>query len=231
MQSIPAVREPVACGVAEDLARGREPCQAGWYNYVVSALGPRKSMVLDVGAGMSYGIDMMNKAGHFAIGLEPDARLAGSNPMLVINTVDRVPDRAFDVVTCMDVIEHVVDDVAFLSHLRRIVKPTATARLYVTTPNWTRSRARNVHHARELTIPQFLSIYRPDELWAASPDGWHHRTQLTGPGPRSSLRILKGKRANEIIPYAEVPHDLVFTDTTVDGHEWPHMLGVWYGWC
>lgn len=189
---------------------------------------------------MGYGIDMLNKAGHFAIGLEPDDRLRGSNPMLVINTLDRVPSKMFGVVTCMDVIEHVVDDLDFLQHLRRVLLPMSYSRLYVSTPNWTRSRARNTHHARELTIPQFLSIYRPDELWAASPDGWHHRTQLTGPGPiggppgtalRNSLRILKGKRVNEIIPYGEVPHDLVFTDTTVDGHEWPHMLGVWYGWC
>lgn len=229
-QSVPAIREPVPCGHADDLTRGREPCQQGWYAFVVEQLASSPGcFVADVGAGTCKGVDALNEAKHFAVGIEPDVRLQGSHPRLLITAPEALPDESFDIVTCMDVIEHVVDDLDFLKTLRRI----ARHRVFVSTPNFTRSQALNSHHARELTIPQFIRHYRPDELWVGSPDGWHHRTRLlrvTSRYSRGEYFVIEcGKHANRSMAYKSVPDDLGFTDTTVDGMEWAHMLGVWYG--
>lgn len=233
MQSIPFVREPLPCGLDDVPSQGREPCQLGWYDFVVNDLQshPRmKVAIADVGAGMCAGLRALNSDGHFAVGIENDARLKGIDPMLVITDVSRITDNAFDIVVCMDVIEHVVEDIDFLRHLRRI----ARSRVYVSTPNFTRSQAANVHHARELTIPQFMRHYRPDALWVGSPDGWHNRTLLLrtfsnhGLPYGENFRVEQGKQRERVIPYANVPDDLSFVDSTVDGQEWPHMMGVWY---
>lgn len=228
-QSVPLIRYPVLCGATEDVARGREPCQMGWYDFVSQHMGTQKS-VLDVGAGMGAGLTVMHNAGHFAIGLEKDARLLGQHPMMIINSLLLCPSRMFDVVTCMDVIEHVVDDVLFLLQLLTV----ARSRVYVSTPNYTRSKAANHHHARELTIPQFLRHYRPDELWVGSPDGWTHRTLLTrafsdhGLPYGKHFTISCGRHQGSVMAFDHISDDLSFTDTTVDGLEWPHMLGVWH---
>ena len=231
-QSIPAIREPVPCGHADDLTRGREPCQQGWYAFVVEQLASLPGcFIADVGAGTCKGVDALSEAKHFAVGIEPDVRLQGSHPRLLITPPEALPDKSFDMVTCMDVIEHVVDDLDFLKTLRRI----ARYRVFVSTPNFTRSQARNAHHARELTIPQFIRHYRPDELWVGSPDGWHHRTLLLRSFAQHGLpagecfRVECGKRRERVIAYDRVSDDLGFTDTTVDGMEWAHMMGVWYG--
>jgi hypothetical protein len=200
----------------------------GWYHFI-SQQTPVDDLVLDVGAGTCQGLLPFEAKGVFAFGLETDERLRGSHNRLIIASVDDIPSKSVDVVTCLDVIEHVVEDTAFLSELLRI----ARRRLYVTTPNFTRSQAINLHHAREVTIPQFLRHYRPDELHVASPDGWQNRMLLVRKFEHPDLesnpgfKILKGSRAGLILWYNSVPDSLSFADTTVDGNEWAHVLGVW----
>jgi 2-polyprenyl-3-methyl-5-hydroxy-6-metoxy-1,4-benzoquinol methylase len=227
-QSTPALREPVPCGEKTNLVAGREPTQMGWYQYVAKQT-KADELVLDVGAGTCAGLNAFAAQGIFAMGLERDERMRGWHNRLIIADIADLPPRSIDVVTCFDVIEHVVDDTDFLRHLLRITR----RRLYVTTPNFTRSGALNGHHAREVTIPQFLRHYRPDELHGASPDGWHNRTLLAhsidgyAREPATAFRIARGKLVDRVFAYANVPDDLSFTDTTIDGLEWPHMLGVW----
>src|SRR5262245_4414798 len=227
-QSIPALREPVRCGEEANLVAGREPTQMGWYQYVAQQT-KTDEMVLDVGAGTWAGLLAFEAKGVFAMGLERDERMRGWHNRLIIADIADLPPKSIDVVTCFDVIEHVVEDTVFLGHLLRVTR----RRLFVTTPNFTRSGALNGHHAREVTIPQFLRHYRPDELHGASPDGWHNRTLLAHSidahawEPATAFRIARGRQVDRVFAYSSVPDDLSFTDTTVDGREWPHMLGVW----
>jgi hypothetical protein len=101
--------------------------------------------------------------------------------------------------------------------MRRIAKLT----VFVTTPNFRRSRAGNHMHAREHTIAGFFNIMRPDELYVASPDGWAHRTRLLH--RLDDGRIVHDQWVwNDYVPFIHRFND------TVDGECWPHMMGVWY---
>lgn len=123
-----------------------------------------------------------------------------------------------EVVTSMDVIEHVVDDAAFLRELRQM----ATKAVYVSTPNLTRSGARNSHHAREYTIPEFANIFRPSEMWVGSPDGWYHRTLMLSLDGDQMRHGLTG----ESWPIGNVPAEYVFNQGSPDGLVWGHFCAV-----
>lgn len=193
----PAIREPVQCGRDHWLAFGREPSQMGWYEFV--AMRHKGESVLDVGCGMGVGVAFMNHFGCHAFGIDNDTRLEG-RPKTIIDAgpVEPIGGIAVDVVTCIDVIEHVVNDVPFMKEL----KHWATKAVYVSTPNFLRSQARNQHHAREYTITEFAETFKPDEIWVSYPDGWAFRQQLPWPC---------GEAYN-----------------SPDGDPWPHFCGVFY---
>ena len=193
----PAIRTPAPCGLDDWLAYGREPSQMGWYEFV--ALRHRKGeRILDVGCGMGVGVAFMNHFGCNAIGYDTDIRLAGRPLTLQRMLYDCLPADFYDVVTCIDVIEHVVDDVPFMEELKAIARKA----VYVSTPNFARSKAKNEHHAREYTIGEFAEAFKPDEIWVSYPDGWYMRQRLPWPCAE-----------NHGAP---------------DGHEWPHFCGVFY---
>ena len=194
----PAIRTPAPCGLDDWLAYGREPSQMGWYEFV--GLRHNGESVLDVGCGMGVGVAFMNHFGCLAIGVDSDIRLQ-SRPMTFTKLPSEIYGRRmtpYDVVTCIDVIEHVVDDLPFMEELKRL----ATKAVYVSTPNFARSKARNEHHAREYTIGEFAEAFKPDEIWVSYPDGWYMRQRLPWPCAE-----------NHGAP---------------DGHEWPHFCGVFY---
>lgn len=218
-EGIPIIRQPIPCGTDADLSCGRAPCQMGWYEWA-GALS-KGLTVLDVGAGMGDGLRAMRQAGAArATGWDADPRLAGVDPeMLTGGSLRRFAAGSFDVVTCMDVIEHVVADRVLLADMLRIARRV----VYVTTPNWTRSRARNGHHCREYSIAQFCNAFEPEELWVASPNGKHHLHCL--------LRRVGGAyvEAGTTVrhPVGGVPLDYRF-NRTPDGLKWPHLCGVFF---
>jgi len=132
-----------------------------------------------------------------------------------------IEDKEVDVVTCFDVIEHVIEDNHFVKHLRRI----AREKIIITTPNFTRSQARNHFHCREYTIPQFANWFKPDDLWSASPDGRvHHHLILKKAGDI----YVDITRKDTVYPVGEIPEDTSFCHSTIDGNEWPHICGIFY---
>ncbi len=88
--------------------------------------------VLDVPAGNGLVVERLTEQGHEAIG--GDINSARDNYVRV-NMEQRFPfeDNTFDVVTCLEGIEHVIDGYALLSELVRILKPGGT--VIITTPN------------------------------------------------------------------------------------------------
>lgn len=169
----PAVRAPIPCGVETNLALGREPVQDGWYAFIAAAcIGKR---VLDVGCGT--GVSLKRHIRPVASGVlawDVDARL---RPLvegigLHFQSAEQTPleelaTDSYDVVLCIDTIEHVVDDRQLLLELLRIARET----VFLTTPNFSISKAGNGHHCREYTPAQLLQHLFPDVAYAGSPDG------------------------------------------------------------
>jgi hypothetical protein len=239
-QSKTVVRLPVPCGFDHNLEAGREPCQLGWYEFVGSYIATEtatdlnRPSILDVGTGVSYeGLRLLrDKAStNYVGGIDVDKRLTGLHDSVVVRDISEMGDLSVDFVTCFDVIEHVVDDLTFLRNLLRV----ARRGVFVTTPNFTRSRCQNHHHCRELTIPEFLLHYRPSELWVASPDGYLNRRQVAEK-VQTDPPMYRTLHDGEIYPESTLS-GLSLASTSVDGQEWPHMLGVWRGslgdvaWC
>jgi 2-polyprenyl-3-methyl-5-hydroxy-6-metoxy-1,4-benzoquinol methylase len=157
MQTFPPLRINRDCG-DEELDSGREPLQLDWYIWARGSY--RGKSVLDVGCGMGMGMWIMSKYGAKSVhGQEIDKRLKQDD--VTIGGLDLFGDKSYDVVTCFDVIEHVPEDYSFFLELKRICRQT----LFISTPNMDVSRATNPYHCREYTLEQFISYFKPDELW------------------------------------------------------------------
>ena len=92
-------------------------------------LGPRPLMILDAGCGTGgilaelgelgivTALDPVHEAAGFCAGRGVERLVQGSVVQLPF------PDGTFDLVTSLDVIEHVEDDGAALEEMRRVLKP------------------------------------------------------------------------------------------------------------
>jgi 2-polyprenyl-3-methyl-5-hydroxy-6-metoxy-1,4-benzoquinol methylase len=218
-----AVRQPRACGHDKFPSLGREPVQLGWYEWI--ARRHPGGRFVDVGAGVGAGLAYLTYLGARSVqGFDVDPRLR-DYPRIAIgrSALEALGPRCCDVAVCIDVIEHVVEDGPFFQELRQL----AMRALYVTTPNYNRSRAASAFHAREYTIAEFVNRFQPDELWVASPDGWYHRTQLLIRESDCYRRCSTG----DIWPVGHVPTDFYFHDNSPDGLEWAHFCGVFQTEC
>jgi SAM-dependent methyltransferase len=117
---------------------------------------PPHSELLDAGSGSGRTLDELSRYGH-AHGIELNplgvaaARSRGHADVREA-PVEAIPfaDASFDLVTCLDVIEHTDDDVVSLRELRRVTRPGG--RLVVTVPAhpalWSRHDEVNGHRRR-----------------------------------------------------------------------------------
>jgi 2-polyprenyl-3-methyl-5-hydroxy-6-metoxy-1,4-benzoquinol methylase len=113
-------------------------------------LGERLSggeRVLDVGCGEAAFAAPIGSAGASYVGVdvaeEPLRRARERDPALDLRLVDGeaawdLGDASFDVVWAGEVLEHVADTAAFLSELRRVLRPAG--RLLISTPAHDRAR-------------------------------------------------------------------------------------------
>jgi SAM-dependent methyltransferase len=141
---------------------------------VVAALPlPPQPQILDAGCGS--GRNMVELSGFgTAVGLEPSrrgaevARARGVGDVVVAG-IDTMPfdDSRFDLITCLDVLEHIEDDRGALRQLRRVARPGAV--LLVTVPAypllWSSHDELNRHCRRytraELLRRAFEARWRP----------------------------------------------------------------------
>jgi 2-polyprenyl-3-methyl-5-hydroxy-6-metoxy-1,4-benzoquinol methylase len=137
------------CG-DESVRAGRGPGQLDWYKFARQFVAGRT--VLDAGCGLGDGLRILATAAARVEGQDLDPRLGGPN--VHIKPVEEIPDKSYDVVTSIDVIEHVEDPAGFLAQLARI----ARTGLFLTTPNWTASRCTWPYHLREYTPAQFEDL-------------------------------------------------------------------------
>jgi SAM-dependent methyltransferase len=132
---------------------------------------PAGARILDAGCGSGRTLDeLADYATPSGVDINPEAVAAAQARGYAdvrIGSIDALPHPAatFDVITCLDVIEHVPDDVHALRELRRVARPHAT--LVVTVPAyealWSAHDEHNLHYRR----------YRRDGLRrAAEAAGW-----------------------------------------------------------
>lgn len=227
-ESYPLVRNPVPCGKDEDVSWYRESAHEAWYRWIGE--GHKGKTFLDVGAGLCGGMKVLEKCGaKEVIGFDVDKRLTDRHPNLYIgDSLDIFNDKSFDVVTCIDVIEHIVEDKILFNHLKRIAREC----IYITTPNYTRSRCGNIAHCREYTMAQFMNAFKPNEIWSGSPDGKVHKTLVMERVGNwiidHSPEGVENKQAvDTFFAYKnKIPLHLSFSQT-VDFEEWGHICGIW----
>lgn len=109
---------------------------------IEDALGPHRPMpskfqALDIGCGTGATMDHLRKFGEVQgidlamIPLSFSRRRGHQRTMCASATELPFADETFDLITALDVIEHLDDDVAGLSEIRRTLKPGAPAVIYV----------------------------------------------------------------------------------------------------
>ena len=172
-ETSPHVKTPKPCG-DDALLAGRTPSQMGWYEFVADAA--RGQSVLDVGCGSGEGLRLLAARASSALGIDLDDRLRRSDVNVRIMSVADVPDRSFDLVVCVDVIEHIENDRAFVAELFRVARKA----VFVSTPNYAVSFNRHPYHVREYTPAAFVRLfdrYGRVTLYGGSAHG-HEREEI-----------------------------------------------------
>jgi SAM-dependent methyltransferase len=131
-------------------------------------------VVLDVGLGLGYGLNILAAKAEQLAGIDLDAaavergkRIFAGHPRvreILAYDGSRIPfaDKSFDVVTCVEVLEHVPDYEAFLRELARVARRV----VFLTTPNrqpeFTRpdGKPKNYYHLREWSQAELDAILR-----------------------------------------------------------------------
>lgn len=139
------------CG-DESPEAGRKPTQQEWYQYALRFVESRS--VLDAGCGLGHGLDILRTRAARAEGQDLDTRLSREDVRIV--ELRDIPSKSYDVVTSIDVIEHVENPLDFVAHLARIAREG----MFLTTPNWTASRCEWPYHLREYTPREFFNLLR-----------------------------------------------------------------------
>lgn len=149
------------------------PCQIEAYFLALNAYVDEGAQVLDVGFGLGYGLNILAIKARRVCGVDVDPKVLaycndtvrGRNPRL-----DRLEaydgrslpfhDAEFDVVTCVDVLEHVEDYDAFMDEMLRVCRKgvfisTPNRRPEYTNPDGT---PKNYWHLREWSFEELDAI-------------------------------------------------------------------------
>jgi len=153
-------------------SRVEVPVQVAAYRLVAQKYLRPADRVLDVGFGLGYGLEIMSQVARHLLGVEVEAR-AVSRAEALFRDMSKIievrhydgkaipqPDCAFDVVTCIDVLEHVPDYEDLIREMMRVSKRV----VFLSTPNrrpeYTRSDGgpKNPWHMREWSYEDLDSI-------------------------------------------------------------------------
>lgn len=158
-------RDGVAERYVPELMRGEllEAEHVARYRWIAPLAPGRR--VLDAGCGMGYGAAILSAAGaREVVGVDiAQAVLEAARPGMPDGVVLEVADlrsldaddSSFDLVVCMETIEHFADSDVVLDELARVL--TADGLLALSSPNRTVSAGLNPHHHHEYTAAELRS--------------------------------------------------------------------------
>lgn len=128
-----------------------------------------RGVALEIGCGRGYGFEIIQDSRAAPLGLDisprflADARKQFSALPLVNGRGTLLPfaDHSFDAIISFEVIEHVEDDVAFLTEIKRVARPNAL--IAISTPNrlvasGATEKPLDIFHVREYTFGQFQEL-------------------------------------------------------------------------
>jgi SAM-dependent methyltransferase len=146
---------------------GRRHIIAGFVERVCADIGKLRPRILDVGCGTGANLQMLSKFG-VAEGVDVSAAAldfcrARGLAAVRQGAAESLPyeDSSFDLVTGLDVVEHLDDDIVGLKEMRRVLRPGGRVVLFV---------------------PAFMF------LWGVQDDISHHRRRYTLPELKRRLR-------------------------------------------
>jgi len=178
---------------------------------------PPRTRILDAGCGTGRMLDELARYGEVA-GVEVNetgvelARARG-HERVEVAPIEAIPfpDESFDLITCLDVVEHTPDDRRTFAELRRVTRPGG--RLLVTVPAyqslWSSHDVANEHHRR----------YRRRTLRdAARAAGWRpvsstYFNSVLLP-PAAAVRLVRGRGDAD---GADARSDLALTPPALNG--------------
>jgi SAM-dependent methyltransferase len=146
---------------------GRRRIISSFVEEICRKMKRERPRILDVGCGTGANLEMLARFGDVEGVDVSEEALAFCRARGLENVrhgaAERLPyeDGAFDLVTALDVVEHLDDDVAGLSEMRRVLRPGGRALLFV---------------------PAFMF------LWGVQDDVSHHRRRYTLRGLRRTVR-------------------------------------------
>lgn len=146
---------------------GRRRIIAGFVEQICRELKTERPRILDVGCGTGANLELLGQYGEAeGVDISTDAlsfcRARGLERVRQ-GAAESLPydDNSFDLLTALDVVEHLDDDVAGLKEMRRVLKPGGRALLFV---------------------PAFMF------LWGVQDDVSNHRRRYTLNGLRRAVR-------------------------------------------
>lgn len=182
----------------------------GWY------VRDGQSEILDIGCGTGAMLDELAPFGHVTgADFAPEAlafcRQRGSHYPLTRADVRRLPfaSDSFDVVTAMDIIEHIDNDKAASAEIFRVLRPGG--RLFVTVPAFQSLWSEHdeaLHHYRRYTVPHLKDLFQrvgfavPKMSYTVTslfPLIWTYR-QISNQLPR---RRAKGEKKANLVNFSQ----------------------------
>lgn len=140
---------------------GRRKIIAGFVKDICAQVTDRRPRILDVGCGTGANLKTLAEFGEAeGVDVSPDAiefcRKRGLDNVK-LGAAEELPydDGTFDLVTALDVVEHLDDDVGGLREMRRVLRPGGRALIFVPTFMWLWGVQDEVsHHRRRYTLPE-----------------------------------------------------------------------------
>lgn len=144
---------------------GRRRILEGFVEDICNRVTDRRARILDVGCGTGANLIMLSKYGDAeGVDVSEDAlafcRERGLDKVR-LGAGEALPyeDGTFDLVTAFDVVEHMDDDLAGLSEMRRVLRPGGRVLLFVPTFMFLWGLQDDVsHHRRRYRLPQLRRV-------------------------------------------------------------------------